>query len=254
MPLAVYRPMWSMVEAFLTGFISQEIAQRNAVFSAQVDDNDPEQGLARQSAEIGLHRRVVFGRQVEPYHRRRAGSWPRPIRANGAPRWTAPRAPGERARMENLIAEYLSHLRVERGSSPRTVSAYELDLADYAVFLGEHGLTEAGDVRREDVVAYESSLVDRGYAPSSVKRRVSVVKGFHRFLVREGYVGKNPTDALALPKVPEALPDVLSVAQMDALLSAPHDRTPRALRDQAILEVLYGCGLRASEAVGLDLG
>ena len=113
--------------------------------------------------------------------------------------------------MENLIAEYLSHLRVERGSSPRTVSAYELDLADYAVFLGEHGLTEAGDVRREDVVAYESSLVDRGYAPSSVKRRVSVVKGFHRFLVREGYVGKNPTDALALPKVPEALPDVLSV-------------------------------------------
>lgn len=156
--------------------------------------------------------------------------------------------------MENLIAEYLSHLRVERGSSPRTVSAYELDLADYAVFLGEHGLTEAGDVRREDVVAYESSLVDRGYAPSSVKRRVSVVKGFHRFLVREGYVGKNPTDALALPKVPEALPDVLSVAQMDALLSAPHDCTPRALRDQAILEVLYGCGLRASEAVGLDLG
>ena len=109
-------------------------------------------------------------------------------------------------------------------------------------------------MRREDVVAYESSLVDRGYAPSSVKRRVSVVKGFHRFLVREGYVGKNPTDALALPKVPEALPDVLSVAQMDALLSAPHDRTPRALRDQAILEVLYGCGLRASEAVGLDLG
>ena len=156
--------------------------------------------------------------------------------------------------MENLIAEYLSHLRVERGSSPRTVSAYELDLADYAVFLGERGLTEAGDVRREDVVAYESSLVDRGYAPSSVKRRVSVVKGFHRFLVREGYVGKNPTDALALPKVPEALPDVLSVAQMDALLSAPHDRTPRALRDQAILEVLYGCGLRASEVVGLDLG
>ena len=99
--------------------------------------------------------------------------------------------------MENLIAEYLSHLRVERGSSPRTVSAYELDLADYAVFLGEHGLTEAGDVRREDVVAYESSLVDRGYAPSSVKRRVSVVKGFHRFLVREGYVGKNPTASLA---------------------------------------------------------
>ena len=67
-------------------------------------------------------------------------------------------------------------------------------------------------------------------------------------------MGKNPTDALALPKVPEALPDVLSVAQMDALLSAPHDCTPRALRDQAILEVLYGCGLRASEAVGLDLG
>ena len=88
--------------------------------------------------------------------------------------------------VRTLMEEYLSHLRVERGSSPLTVSAYATDLRDYAAFLDGRGVGDADDVDRACVVAYEADLVDRGYATSSVDRRVSVIKGFHRFLVREG--------------------------------------------------------------------
>ena len=104
------------------------------------------------------------------------------------------------------------------------------------------------------MVAYEADLVDRGYATSSVDRRVSVIKGFHRFLVREGYARRNPTDTLQLPKPPERLPDVLSASQVGAMLAACTGDGPPEMRNRAILEVLYGCGLRVSECTGLDLG
>ena len=156
--------------------------------------------------------------------------------------------------LKPLIDEYLSHLRVERGSSPLTVSSYATDLADYATFLAEQGTRTVDDIDRTVVVAYEASLIERGYATSSVGRRVSVLKGFHRFLVREGYARRNPTDTLQLPKPPERLPDVLSVSQVNALLSGEADRAPLTVRNRAILEVLYGCGLRVSECTGLDLG
>lgn len=156
--------------------------------------------------------------------------------------------------MDELIREYLAHLRIERGSSPLTVSAYGADLRGYASFLQERGITHIDDVDRNVVVAYEASLFDCDYAVSSVDRHMSVVKGFHRFLVRESYAQHNPTDTLKLPKAPEHLPDVLSAAQVEAMLSQPIDPTPPLLRNRAILELLYGCGLRVSECTGLDLG
>lgn len=156
--------------------------------------------------------------------------------------------------MDELYREYLSHLRVERGSSPLTVSAYAADLRDYAAFLDKLGIDDIGAVERATVVSYEADLVERGYATSSVDRHVSVLKGFHRFLVREGYTRRNPTDTLQLPKPPERLPDVLTAEQVDAMLSETSERTPAALRNRTIMEVLYGCGLRVSECTGLDLG
>lgn len=168
-----------------------------------------------------------------------------------------PRVVGKGAEVDAvhaLMEEYLSHLRVERGSSPLTVSAYTTDLRDYAAFLEGRGVGDADDVDRACVVAYEADLVDRGYATSSVDRRVSVIKGFHRFLVREGYARRNPTDTLQLPKPPERLPDVLSASQVGAMLAACTGDGPTEMRNRAILEVLYGCGLRVSECTGLDLG
>ena len=156
--------------------------------------------------------------------------------------------------LRTVASEYLSYLRVERGSSPLTVSAYTTDLRDYGQFLMEQNIDDIAKVDRATLVRYEADLMKRGYATSSVDRRISVLKGFYRFLVRENYVQKNPTDTLQLPKAPERLPDVLTISQIDAMLSVSEDSTPIALRRCALLEVLYGCGLRVSECTGLDLG
>lgn len=152
------------------------------------------------------------------------------------------------------VDEYLAHLSVERGCSPNTVDAYRRDLADYAAFLAGEGVADAGCATRENLIDYEASLAARGYAAASVKRRVSALKGFHKFLVREGRAAIDPASGVALPKTPEKLPDVLSIDQVCRMLDGQPTDTPAALRDRALLEVLYGCGLRASECVGLDLG
>lgn len=156
--------------------------------------------------------------------------------------------------MQEQVQEYVSYLRVERGSSPLTVTAYVTDLKDYVAFLSVRGIDDIEAIDRDAIVAYESDLFSRGFAASTVDRRVSVIKGFHRFLVREGFTRRNPADTVQLPKAPDRLPDVLSVAQVDEMLSQLPSEGPLALRNRAILEVLYGCGLRVSECTGLDLG
>jgi integrase/recombinase XerD len=155
--------------------------------------------------------------------------------------------------MDTSVAEYLGHLAVERGASPRTISAYRHDLTEYASFLARRGVTHVGDASREDVTAYIVWLRERGLAPATVERRVAAVKGLHKFLVREGVTDNHPTSRLPLPIVPERLPDVVSVDGVERLLAQPFPDTPAGLRDRTILEVLYGCGLRVSELTGLDL-
>lgn len=155
--------------------------------------------------------------------------------------------------MEQDIRDYLSYLRIERGSSVLTASAYTRDLSDFAAYMEKHGLNSLSAITREDISNYEADQHRRGYAPASIKRRLSVLKGFFRFLVREGIINSNPADTIPFPKTSQVLPDVLSIAQINALLDAPFGRTPSGWRDHALLEVLYGCGLRASEVCSLDL-
>ncbi|MDZ4169107.1 MAG: site-specific tyrosine recombinase [Coriobacteriia bacterium] len=155
--------------------------------------------------------------------------------------------------METLISEYLAHLVVERGASPNTVAAYRADLAEYARFLQGRDITSPDAIRREDITAYLLHLRERGLAPGSVERKAASLKGLHKFLVREGITENHPTARLALPKVPERLPDVISVDEAARLLSQSFPDGPVGLRDRALLEVLYGCGLRASEVTGLEM-
>lgn len=149
--------------------------------------------------------------------------------------------------------EYLNYLSVERGSSPHTVSAYARDLARYVGWLDAAGVRAPDDVTRPLVEEYVAALVEVGLAPASVERAVSAVKGFHRFMVADELAATCPTADLPLPAKPARLPDVISRAQAAALLDQPFAATPTGLRDRAALEVLYGCGLRASELVGLDV-
>ena len=155
--------------------------------------------------------------------------------------------------MQTLVDEFLAALSVERGASGNTVSAYRRDLRDYSEFMASRGITSPDAIAREDITAWMTALRERGLAPSSVERKVSAVKSFHRFLVREGITENHPTARLPLPKKPQRLPDVISIDQADALLSQAFPDGPKGLRDRAVLEILYGCGLRASELSGLDL-
>ena len=149
--------------------------------------------------------------------------------------------------------EYLGYLAVERGSSDNTVAAYGRDLSRYVGWLAERGVTDPDDVTRELVEGYVAALAEVGLAPASVERAVSAVKGFHRFMAGEGVSSAFPTSDLPLPAKPARLPEVISVDDAARLLDQPFPRTPAGLRDHAILEVLYGCGLRASELCGLDV-
>ena len=151
-----------------------------------------------------------------------------------------------------FIEEYLDHLRIEKGCSPLTAEAYGRDLADYEAFLVTLGIDDIDDIDRAAIAAYQADLMERGYAPTSMKRRISVLKGFHRYAVREGAAARNACDAITLPRIPERLPDVLSVAEVGRVLDGQSDPSPLGVRDRTLLEVLYGCGLRASEASGLN--
>jgi integrase/recombinase XerD len=155
--------------------------------------------------------------------------------------------------MRALVDEFLGHLSIERGSSANTIAAYRRDLTDYVAFLASRKIDSADAVTRELIAEWIKALRDRDLAPSSVERKVSAVKSFHRFLVREGITENHPTARLPLPKKPQRLPDVISIDQAEALLAQPFADGPAGLRDRAILEMLYGCGLRVSELATLDL-
>ena len=155
--------------------------------------------------------------------------------------------------LAQALDEYLSYLAVERGSSANTVSSYGRDLARYVGWLTERGVRDPEDVTRRLVEEHVAELVECGLAPASVERALSAIKGMHRFMVADEICSAFPTSDMPLPSKPERLPDVISVEDAARLLDQPFPQTPAGLRDRAVLEVLYGCGLRASELVGLDL-
>lgn len=150
------------------------------------------------------------------------------------------------------VAEYLDHLAVERGLSSNSIEAYRRDLGTYVAFLDRRDV-ELRDATRADIEAFAMARRLGGYAVSSVERSLSAVKGLHRFMLREGFSSANPASAIKLPKKAERLPDVISIDAATALLDQPFPQTDAGERDHAALEVLYGCGLRASELVGLDI-
>jgi integrase/recombinase XerD len=154
---------------------------------------------------------------------------------------------------------WLDHLRVERGAAANTLSSYRRDLARYQQFLNGRGINDPAAVGESDVTEFLASLrqgaVDRPpLSASSAARTLVAVRGFHRFLALEGETLTDPAGAVAPPKAPKRLPKAISVNDVERLLTAASlGDTPAALRDRAMLEVLYGAGARISEAVGLDL-
>ena len=152
---------------------------------------------------------------------------------------------------DETIDAFLAHCAAEKGLSPNSLDAYGRDLEGFAVWAAASGRDAPG---RIDAAALREYLVLR--ADLSVRSRarlVSTLKSFFAFQLAERVIGTNPTDLLLTPRTGRTLPVVLGHREIDRLLSAPDTSTPAGRRDRAILETLYGCGLRVSELCGLDL-
>ena len=150
------------------------------------------------------------------------------------------------------VEEFLTWLAVERGRAPSTVAAYRRDLRRYAAWLDERGL-DVEVVGEGEVVAYVRSLEAAGLAPASRARSTVTVRSLHRYLAVEGVTEADAGADVAVPSVPAGLPKALTEAQVATLLDSVGGDRPVDRRDRAILEVLYGTGLRIAELVGLSL-
>ncbi|MBI3456242.1 MAG: tyrosine recombinase [Candidatus Rokubacteria bacterium] len=149
-----------------------------------------------------------------------------------------------------LVDEFLQSLRVEEGASPLTVSAYRRDLRRLVAYLHSRRRT-LETARLADLTAHLAALHAAGLGPRSLVRQVAAIRSLYRFARATRRIADDPAALLEAPRVPRRLPRALSRADAQALVEAAGGNTPRALRDRALLELLYGSGLRASEVVGL---
>lgn len=156
--------------------------------------------------------------------------------------------------LDEAVEDFLAYMRVERGASAHTLSAYGNDLAQLASFLEPRGITDARDVGQRDLLAFVALQSERGMAPRTQARRFVAVRGLFRHLRRLGGIDVDPTHGVAMPRPGRKLPELLSPAEIRALIAAPGLDDPLGLRDTAILEFMYGSGCRVSEAMDLARG
>ncbi|HYN51801.1 MAG TPA: site-specific tyrosine recombinase, partial [Thermoleophilaceae bacterium] len=165
--------------------------------------------------------------------------------------------PVEARRFERLVLDFLAYLEFERGLARNTLEAYRSDLLQYGRFLGEREVC-AVDAGAVDVTDFLTRLAtghgeQRPSSPATIHRKSACLRSFYRHLRREGLRDSDPTATLSAPRKNRKLPHVLTRGEVERLLSQPRGTDPHALRDRALLELMYACGLRASEAIGLEL-
>lgn len=157
--------------------------------------------------------------------------------------------------LERALDAYLRHVTVERGLSAHTIAAYRRDLGTYREWLVAEGIGDTAEVTPAVIDRFigERASAEPPPASTSLARLQSSVRGWHRFLAREGIEVDDPSARLRPPKAPQRLPKALTIEQVERLLSAPSDEEPLGIRDRALLELLYATGARVSEAIDLDV-
>ncbi|MGK2932162.1 MAG: site-specific tyrosine recombinase XerD [Solirubrobacterales bacterium] len=160
----------------------------------------------------------------------------------------------ENARFEHLLLEFLAYLELERGLSRNTLNAYRTDLLQFGDYLRERKIDPIG-ITAAQMSEFVGSLTSDGEHPlaaSTVHRKTAALRSFYKHLRREDLITDDPTVGLTTPRRAKKLPNVLNQSEVSKLLAAPQGASPQAYRDRAILEVMYACGLRASELTGLE--
>ncbi len=155
--------------------------------------------------------------------------------------------------MQEVFNKYINYLEVERNVSPYTVRNYKNDLLNFFQFLKTKEIGSLRDVDKPVLRDYLSHLIEQGLVKASIARKLSAIRSFYRYLLREGMVPTSPVATTSSPKLDRRLPSFLSIEQVVKLLEAPDLATPQGLRDRALLELLYASGLRVSELVSLNL-
>jgi integrase/recombinase XerD len=164
---------------------------------------------------------------------------------------TTPKQQAADLAVDVAIDDYLQHLTVERGLSRNTLAAYGHDLARFAEFAAEQGVADVGALSPPLLLAFASQQHRERMSARSQARRLVAVRGLLRYLRREGLVASDPAQAVTLPRFVARLPELLTRAEVLALLAAPGVDTPAGLRDTALLELMYATGCRVSEALDL---
>jgi integrase/recombinase XerC len=158
--------------------------------------------------------------------------------------------------LDSLVADYLRVLANERGASAHTIRAYERELRGFVAWVAEHfGPTQGPEsIEHTHIRAYLGTLYDRGLAKASAARALASIRSWFRWLARSGRLKQNVASLVATPKLPKHLPRVPSIEQMNRVFNSPGDDAASwPARDAAILELLYGCGIRNAELTGLNL-
>jgi site-specific recombinase XerD len=151
------------------------------------------------------------------------------------------------------VDRYLEYARNVRGLSPNTVEAYRRDLDGFVEFAGRYGVTDIHDVDRKLVRRFTANLSTRGYAPRSIARKVSAVRAFLADEAKRRYIEANPAEGVKQPKIPRSLPRAIPQRALSDVLDRIDGNEPVDLRDRALVEMLYGTGLRVSELASLTV-
>jgi integrase/recombinase XerD len=155
--------------------------------------------------------------------------------------------------LADAVASYLDELAVERGLSANTLTAYRRDLTAYVAHLARRKVTAMSDVTHDQVTAFLQHERKAGRSAATIARRLTSVRGWHRWAVAESHAGTDPTADVFGPRKVAKLPGALTVPEVERILEAASEATPLGLRDRALLEFGYATGVRASEAVAVNL-
>jgi integrase/recombinase XerC len=156
--------------------------------------------------------------------------------------------------MQHQMRKFLEYLEIQKNYSPHTILSYETDLTAFLQFLQKEGMHEFAEVKKDSLRLFIGMLMDDGFQPRSVARKIAALRSFFKFLKRQEIISANPAVLLVTPRMPKHLPQFLDEHTMDEVLHLPDCTTAEGKRDSAILELLYGTGIRVGELVALSVG
>jgi integrase/recombinase XerD len=154
---------------------------------------------------------------------------------------------------DNLIENYIDFLIIEKGLSHNSIESYSTDLAGYGDFLEKNRISNMADADTTVILAWMIHLSKKGLSSKSRARHLITIRGFYKYLISENHLSKNPVKDVDIPKIGQSLPKIMSIQEVEALLAVGNPAKPREVRNIAMMEIMYGAGLRVSELIFLKI-